>query len=168
MKIIVAVDRNWAIGCDNRLLRSIPEDMQYFKRITTGHVVVMGRRTFESLPFQRPLKDRINLVLTRDTSFCKDGISVCNRMEEVLKEAASYPDKEVYIIGGETVYREFLPYCEVCLVTKMEASYRADRHFENLDQHPDWVLIMQEHHRCEDGLRYSFCEYQNRQKKHMG
>lgn len=162
MKIIVAVDKNWAIGCGNKLLKSIPEDMKFFKEKTTGHVVIMGRATFQSLPGQRPLKDRVNIVLTRGDQVHHPEVILCKSMEEVLERVKDYRDQEVYIIGGEMIYRSFLPYCDSCLITKMEAEYPADRFFENLDENPDWELISQEPHKSQDGISYSFCEYKKK------
>ncbi|MDO4720868.1 MAG: dihydrofolate reductase [Peptostreptococcaceae bacterium] len=161
MKIIVAVDENWAIGCGNKLLHSIPEDMKFFKEKTSGQVVVMGRATLESLPGGKPLKDRINLVLTRKGGADLEGAVFCSSIEEVLQRVRQYSGKEVYIIGGEQVYRQFLPHCESCFVTKMEASFPADKFFENLDESEDWELLFEEKHCTEEGLHYSFCLYRN-------
>lgn len=90
MKIIVAVDLNWGIGCDGKLLQHIPEDMKFFKEKTIGNVVVMGRETFESLPGKNPLKDRVNIVLSRDRSFKDDRLIICNSIEDTLKELQKY------------------------------------------------------------------------------
>lgn len=160
MRIIVAVDENWAIGCGNSLLHSIPEDMKYFREKTMHQVVVMGRATLESFPGGRPLKERINIVLTKQEALDRE-VCLCHSVEEVLALIKEYPDQEIYIIGGETVYRQFLPFCEICFITKMKASYPADKYFENLDENKDWVLISENCHRNDDGLEYCFCEYQN-------
>lgn len=162
MKIIVAVDENWAIGCGNKLLHSIPEDMKFFKEKTSGQVVVMGRATLESLPGGRPLKNRVNLVLTRKGEAALEGAVFCSSVGEVLQQARrQYSEKEVYIIGGEQVYRQLLPYCESCFVTKMQAAFPADKFFVNLDESEDWELLSEEKHCTEEGLRYSFCLYRN-------
>lgn len=160
MKIIVAVDENWAIGCGNKLLHSIPEDMKYFRETTMHQVVVMGRSTLESFPGGKPLKNRVNIVLSRQESL-QEEVILCHEIEEVLEVLRKYSDLEVYIIGGETVYRQFLPYCESCLVTKMKASYPADKFFENLDAHPDWERTKEECYQTEEKLEYCFCEYRN-------
>lgn len=161
MRIIVAVDENWAIGCGNSLLHSIPEDMKYFREKTMHQVVVMGRATLESFPGGNPLKNRVNIVLTKRHTLDRD-VLLCHSTDEVLQLVKEYPDQEIYIIGGEMVYREFLPFCDLCLITKMKASYPADKFFENLDKHEDWVLASEECHQNEAGLEYCFCEYRNR------
>ena len=119
MKLIAAVDRNWGIGLNNKLLISIPEDMKFFRSTTMGNVVVMGRKTLESFPNAKPLKDRINIVLTRDKNYKVEGATVCNTKEEVLKEIAKYDTNNVYIIGGESIYRLFEPECDTALVTRL-------------------------------------------------
>lgn len=161
LKIIVAVDKNWGIGCGNRLLHSIPEDMKLFKEKTTGQLVIMGRATLESLPGGKPLKNRVNLVLSRKKDTGSEGVILCGSLEEVLDRIGEYPQQEAYIIGGEQVYRQFLPYCESCLITKMEAEFPADKFFENLDERADWELVFEERHSTEEGLHYSFCLYRN-------
>ena len=100
MKAIVAVDLNWGIGCGGKLLQTIPEDMKFFKQKTSGKVVIMGRETFESLPGKSPLKDRINIVLSRSKSFCDDRITVCRSLEELFREIKKYHTDDVYLIGG--------------------------------------------------------------------
>ena len=112
MNIIVAVDKNWAIGKDNKLLVSIPADMKMFRQETTGKVVVMGRKTLESFPNGLPLKNRTNIVLTGNKDYnVKDAIIV-HTVEELLEEIKKYPSEEVYCIGGDSVYKQLLPYCE--------------------------------------------------------
>ena len=117
MNVIVAVDDNWAIGMQNKLLVSIPADMKFFRETTMGKVVVMGRKTLESFPGGQPLKKRTNIVLTRDKQYqVKDAI-VVHTVEELLEELKKYDEKDIYVIGGETVYRQLLPYCKVAHVT---------------------------------------------------
>ena len=116
MNIIVAVDKNWAIGKDNKLLVSIPADMKMFRQETTGKVVVMGRKTLESFPNGLPLKNRTNIVLTGNKDYnVKDAIIV-HTVEELLEEIKKYPSEEVYCIGGDSVYKQLLPYCDTCLL----------------------------------------------------
>ena len=116
MNIIVAVDKNWAIGKDNKLLVSIPADMKMFRQETTGKVVVMGRKTLESFPNGLPLKNRTNIVLTGNKNYkVKDAIIV-HTIEELLEEIKKYPSEEVYCIGGDSVYKQLLPYCDTAHV----------------------------------------------------
>ena len=103
MNLIVAVDKNWAIGKDNKLLVSIPDDMKFFRETTSGKVVVMGRKTLESFPNGKPLKNRVNIVLTRDESYqVKDAIVVHSK-EELDKELAKYNSDDIFVIGGESI-----------------------------------------------------------------
>ena len=133
MNIIVAVDKNWAIGKDNKLLVSIPADMKMFRQETTGKVVVMGRKTLESFPNGLPLKNRTNIVLTGNKDYnVKDAIIV-HTVEELLEEIKKYPSEEVYCIGGDSVYKQLLPYCDTAHVTKIDFAYEADSYF------PTWM-----------------------------
>lgn len=110
MNIIVAVDKNWAIGKDNKLLVSIPADMKMFRQETTGKVVVMGRKTLESFPNGLPLKNRTNIVITGNKNYkVKDAI-VVHSIEEALEEIQKYPAEDVYCIGGDSIYKQMLPY----------------------------------------------------------
>ena len=141
MNMIVAVDSNWAIGHKGELHLSIPEDMQFFRRETTGKVVVMGRKTLESFPNGLPLKNRVNVVITKDKEYnVKDAI-ICHSIEEALEVLKQYNDEDIYVIGGESVYRQFLPYCSVAHVTKINYSYDADTYFPNLDEKSEWKII---------------------------
>lgn len=161
MKIIVAVDLNWGIGCDGKLLQHIPEDMKFFKEKTIGNVVVMGRETFESLPGKNPLKDRVNIVLSRDRSFKDDRLIICNSIEDTLKELQKYENSKVFIIGGETIYKQFLPYCDELYITKIQNEYKADRFFSNVDIMSDWELIKESEVKEYNNVRYVFSTYIN-------
>lgn len=161
MKIIVAVDLNWGIGCDGKLLQHIPEDMKFFKEKTIGNVVVMGRETFESLPGKNPLKDRVNIVLSRDRSFKDDRLIICNSIEDTLKELQKYENNKVFIIGGETIYKQFLPYCDELYITKIQNEYKADRFFPNVDIMSDWELIKESEVKEYNNVRYVFSTYIN-------
>ena len=129
MNIIVAVDKNWAIGKENKLLVSIPADMKFFRSTTTGKVVVMGRKTLESFPNGLPLKNRTNIVLTKDKNYkVKDAIIV-HSIEEALEELKKYASEDVYVIGGDSIYAQMLPYCDTAHVTKIDFGYEADAWF---------------------------------------
>ena len=119
MNLIVAVDENWAIGLRNQLLVSIPADMKFFRETTMGKVVVMGRKTLESFPGGQPLKNRTNIVLTKDTSYhVKDAVAV-HSVKTLLEEIKKYEEEEIYVIGGDSVYKLLLPYCKIAYVTKI-------------------------------------------------
>lgn len=160
MNLIVAVDKNWAIGNGNKLLVSIPQDMKFFRETTTGKVVVMGRKTLETFPGKQPLKNRTNIVLTRDAKYqVKDAI-VVHSVEDLLEELKKYAEEEIYVIGGETIYRQLLPYCKVAHVTKINHAYEADTYFPNLDEMDDWVVTGISEEQTYFDLEYEFVRYE--------
>ena len=124
MNLIAAVDKNWAIGRNNKLLVSIPDDMKFFRETTTGKVVVMGRKTLESFPGKKPLKNRVNIVLTGDRSYQADGAVIVHDMEELHEELKKYPSEDIYVIGGESIYKQLLDECDVAHITKIDYAYR--------------------------------------------
>lgn len=107
MNLIVAVDKNWAIGLHNKLLVSIPADMKFFRETTMGKVVVMGRKTLESFPGGQPLKKRTNIVLTSDKNYKVKDAVVVNSVEALLEELRQYNDEDIYVIGGESITVSF-------------------------------------------------------------
>lgn len=161
MKTIVAVDKNWGIGKDGGLLVNLPGDLKYFKEQTLGKVVVMGRTTFESLPGKKPLKDRVNIVLSRNEEFQPDCIK-CRSMGELFKTLEQYDMEDVFIIGGQDIYRQFLPFCSSHLVTKIDAAFEADKFFENLDLRNDLELTWTSETIKENGVEYRFTEYRRK------
>lgn len=164
MNIIVAADKNWGIGKDNKLLVSIPADMKFFRETTTGNVVVMGRKTLESFPGGLPLKRRTNIVLTRDVNYqVKDAVLV-HSVEELLEELKKYDSESVYVIGGDSVYRQLLPYCDIAHVTKIDYAYEADSYFPNLDEDPQWEVTASSEEQTYFDLEYTFVKYQRKRK----
>lgn len=162
MNVIVAVDKNWAIGKDNRLLVSIPADMKMFRQETMEKVVVMGRKTLESFPNGMPLKNRTNIVLTGNREYkVKDAI-VVHTIEELLEEIKKYSSDEVYCIGGDSVYRQLLPYCDVAHVTKIDFAYEADSFFPNLDEDPQWSVTASSEEQTYFDLEYQFLKYERK------
>ena len=162
MNLIVAADKNWGIGKDNKLLVSIPSDMKFFRQETMGKVVVMGRKTLESFPNGLPLKNRTNVVLTSDKNYqVKDAVIVHN-IDEVLEELKKYDDDEIYVIGGGKVYEELLPYCDVAHVTKIDFAFEADTHFPNLDEDPEWEITAASDEQTYFDLEYTFVKYERK------
>lgn len=161
MKLIVAADRNWAIGKNNKLMWSIPADMKFFRETTQGNVVIMGRKTLESFPQGQPLKNRVNIVITRNPSYeVKDAV-VVHSVEEAIEESRKY-DGDVFVIGGESIYRAMLPYCDTALVTRIDYAYEADTWFPNLDEDEEWELTDEgEEQTCFD-LEYAFTRYERK------
>ena len=162
MKIIVAVDQNWGIGCKGKLLFDIPEDMRHFKGMTLNKVVVMGRNTFESLPGGKPLPDRVNIVLAAEDDFKpREGITLCRTAPETLEKIKGYPTDDVFIIGGGMVYKTFLNYCNEAAVTKVRAAREADSFFPNLDEDENWEKAGESQVKEHDGLKFTFTKYRN-------
>ena len=160
MNLIVAVDKNWAIGKNNRLMWSIPADMKFFRE-TSGNVVIMGRKTLESFPQGQPLKNRVNIVITRNPGYKVKGAVVVHSVEEAVEEARKY-EGEIYVIGGESIYREMLSLCDTAFVTKIDHAYDADTYFPNLDQDEEWRMTkISEEQTCFD-LEYYFTVYEKR------
>ena len=162
MNLIVAVDQNWGIGYRNRLLVSIPEDMKFFRRETNGKVVVMGRKTLESFPNGLPLKNRTNIVLTKNAGYKAKGAVVLHSVEAVLGELQNYPSEDVYIIGGDSVYEQFLPYCDVAHVTKIDHVYEADAYFPDLDQDEAWEITADSEEQTYFDIAYEFVKYERK------
>lgn len=160
MNLIVAVDENWAIGNKNELLIRIPADMKMFREETTGKVVVLGRKTLETFPNGQPLKNRTNIILSTKKDYqVKDAI-VVHSIEELLEELKNYPQEDIYIIGGESVYRQMLPYCNVAHVTKIDRSYEADAFFPNLEEEGDWKITAESDEQSYFDTTYSFVKYE--------
>ena len=159
MKLIAAVDKNWAIGYKNQLLVQIPEDMQRFKNLTQNHVVFMGKNTLLSLPNASPLPNRRNIVLTSDKEFKAERTAIVHSIEEALREFEKYPSDEIYIIGGASVYNQFLPYVKEALITYIQYKYIADAWFPRLDDKMEWEMkkASEEFDYC--GIKYQFREY---------
>lgn len=161
MKAIVAVDDKWGIGYKGELLQRIPGDMKNFKKMTIGNVIVMGRETFNSLPGKSPLKDRVNVVLSRRNDFIDDRIIICKSIEEALTELDKYQNEEIFIIGGEMIYNEFLDYCSEVYITKIKGEFTADKYFPNLDINENWELVESGEDQEYKGIQYNFNRYRN-------
>ncbi len=160
MKAIVAVDLLWSIGKDGDLLFHIPKDMKFFRETTSGKVVVMGRKTLDSFPGGRPLKNRVNIVLTRDPAFQREGVTAVGSVDEALELLQAYDPDDVYIIGGESVYEAFLPYCDTALVTHVDAAAQeADKRFPCLARLPEWELAEESAPVQDEGYTLRFCTY---------
>jgi dihydrofolate reductase len=157
ISIIVAVAENNAIGKDNDLLWHISDDLKRFKRITTGHKIIMGKNTFLSLPV-RPLPNRTSIVITDDPSDNYDGCIMAYSIEDAIAKCDE--GEECFIIGGGSVYRQFLPLANKLYLTKVKRSYEADTFFPEVKS-DEWELIEQEDHVDEENnsLPFSFQTY---------
>ena len=160
MNLIVAVDKNWAIGKEDKLLVSIHADMKMFRQETTGKVVILGRKTLATFPGGLPLKNRTNIILTGNRDFRAKDAVIVHSIEELLEEIKKYPSEDVYCIGGESVYRQLLPYCDTAHVTKVDFAYEADRYFPNLDEMPEWKITARSEEQTYFDLEYEFVKYE--------
>ena len=162
MNLIVAVDNNWAIGSKDRLLVSIPNDQKHFREETTGKVVVLGRKTLQTFPQGQPLKNRTNIILSGDRSYQAGDAIVAHSIEELLEELKKYDTEDVYIIGGESVYRQMLPYCDTAHVTKIDREYEADTYFPNLDEDPAWEITADSDEQTYFDIAFTFLRYERK------
>jgi len=165
MNLIVAVDNNWAIGNRGELLIRIPNDHKHFREETTGKVVVLGRNTLATFPQGLPLQGRTNIVLSKSKDFAVKGAIVVHSIEELLEELKKYRDEDIYIIGGESVYRQMLPYCNIAHVTKIDHEYAADTYFPNLDKDEEWEITADSDELTYFDIAYEFLRYERKQQK---
>ena len=161
MKFIVSVDMNWGIGKDNDLLMRIPDDMKQFREKTTGNVIVMGRKTLESFPNSKPLPNRLNLVITSNKDYYADGVVICHSIDEALEKIKDL-NKDVYIVGGGSIYTAFMPYCNEAIITKFEKLFDADTFIENLDENKDWEVDNVEKADEYEGVKYKVIRYRRK------
>ena len=164
MNIIVAVDKKWGIGNKGKLLVSIPRDKKLFREETTGKVVIMGHNTLLSLPGSQPLAGRKNIVLSRDKSLSIKGATVLNSVDACIDylNKNNIKDSDVFVIGGESVYNDFLPYCDIAHITYIDYEYEADRHFLNLDISNEWSLVLETEEETYFDIPYTFRLYKRK------
>lgn len=162
MNIIAAVDNNWAIGNNGQLLVSIPNDQKHFREETTGKVVVLGRKTLQTFPQGQPLGNRTNIILSRDPKYQVKGALVVHSVEELLEELKKYKTEEIYIIGGESIYRQMLPYCDTAHITKIDHDYQADTYFPNLDKDAEWEITADSDELTYFDIPYTFVKYERK------
>lgn len=160
ISIIVAASDNLAIGKDNKLLWTLPSDMNYFKRITNGNMVIMGKNTWESIPIKyRPLPNRDNVVLTRDLEYEASGASIVNDLDILLQTLKTgYPDKEAFVIGGGEIYKKAFKYVDKVYLTRVHTEIDGDTFLEGFDKN-EWVLNYKSDMMTENGLDFTFEVY---------
>ena len=162
MNLIAAVDQNWAIGNKGQLLVRIPGDQRMFRQETLDKVIVYGRKTLETFPMGQPLDRRINIVLSSNRSYKVSNATVVHSIEELMGELRAYPSEDVYIIGGESIYRQMLPYCDTAHITKIDYAYEADSYFPNLDEDPDWEVTADSDEQTYFDIAYTFVRYERK------
>lgn len=155
--LIAAMGKNRVIGHHNKLPWRLPEDMAFFRRTTTGNPVLMGRKTFESFG-ARPLKNRVNIVLTRSTDYAPEGAEIAHSVEEALSRHRS---GDVYVIGGEEIYRQLLPVADRIVLTEIESEFEGDAFFPEFSG-AEWKLVdsVKGVENEENPYSYSFCTYE--------
>ena len=162
MNILVTVDERWGIGNYDKLLVQIPKNQKLFMEETAGKVVVVGRKALQNFPQGMPLQGRTTIVLSENKSFKVKGAAVVHSLEELLKELKKYPDEDIYIAGGESVFSQLLPYCNVVHVTKIDNAYAANKHFPNLDKMPEWTITAESDEQTYFDIAYEFLRYERK------
>lgn len=159
MNLIVAVSKDYAIGKDNRLLFNLPTDLAYFKEKTINKVVVMGEKTYLSLP-KRPLPKRINIVLSDNLSFTAEGAIVVHSLVELFQQLNHYDSKDIFVCGGASIYNLLMDYCDTAFITMIEKSVPADAYIDNIEKR-GFVLESSSALQKENGIIFSFKTFKN-------
>ena len=156
MELIVAVYDDWGIGANGTQPVALSADRKFFRETTRGAMVIVGRRTIADFPGQKPLPGRVNVALTRQSREIP-GFTVCNSPEEAV-EMAKTAERSM-VIGGGSVYRQMLPYCDTAYVTKVHCTPQSDTFFPDLDRSPEWRLERVLQSGEENGIAYEMCLY---------
>lgn len=159
MDLILSADLGWGIGRDNRLLYQSPRDLKRFRDLTMGKIVIMGRKTLESLPGGKPLPGRKNIVISRNEEFTRDGVTACHSLEALFACLKEDSDTEQMVIGGGEIYRLLMPYCARAFVTRWQARAPADSFAPDFDRAPGWELVEQSPPVQGNGTAFAFCTY---------
>jgi len=162
MDLIVAVDNNWGIGYKGDLLCSLPSDMKHFKNMTVGKTIVMGRKTLESFPGKKPLKDRRNIVFSKSLKSDENMVVVGG-----LDDLKNIELKNCFVVGGENIYRLLLPYTKYAYITKIDKAFTADTFFPNLDEMENWEVAEELDTIFENGIFARILKYENRDVKSL-
>lgn len=162
MNLIACVDKNWAIGNKGELLVSIPSDKKLFKKLTDGKVVIGGRKTMEAIPGGTTLGGRTNIILTSDKKYTYGNAVIVHSIDEALEELKKYDDEDIFVIGGEKVYKEFMPYCSRAYITKVDYEYEADAYLEDLEKSDEWIMTHDSDEWTYYDLEYYFYQYKRK------
>ena len=157
--LIASADKNWAIGNENKLLKRIPEDLKRFSGFTRGNIIVVGRKTLESFKDKKPLPKRINVVMTRNDNYTCDETAIAHDIDELARVLDKY-EQEIYVCGGEQIYRQLLPYCNRALITQIDEVFQADAYLPNFDNAPGWSkTYVGEWQESTSGVRFRYVDY---------
>lgn len=160
MNIVAAVDNNWAIGNKGNLLVSIPNDQKMFRELTTGKVIVLGRKTLATFPQGLPLMNRTNIILTHNKDFTVKGALVAHSVDELMDMLKEYNSDDIFVVGGESIYKLLLPMCDTAHITKIDHEYAADTYFPNLDKDSEWKITADSDEMTYFDLPYTFLRYE--------
>jgi dihydrofolate reductase len=165
MRIIAAVDRNWGLGYENELQFRISADLKRFRQLTTGGIIIYGRKTLQTFPGGKPLKNRINLILSTEIPDMENAV-ICRNQKEAFSTIRKYFEQgyfsdQIYIIGGASVYEQFLPYCRQAMITYIHDHKAADCYFPDLDKSESWILTEKTDIQKENDLRFEYRVYTN-------
>ena len=159
MELIVAVYDDWGIGAGGTQPVALSADRKFFRETTKGACVIVGRKTLADFPGGKPLPNRVNVVITRG-EVNMEGVTVCRSPEEATQLTKQYP--RVMVIGGGSIYRQMLPFCDTAYITKVHACPESDTFFPNLDEDPEWELAQELLRGEEDGIPYEMCLYKRK------
>lgn len=159
MNLIVTVDENWAIGKGEKQLVQIPAVQRHLQQLTVGGIIVMGRKTLQAMPQGQPLYGRDNIILSSNRRFSVKGAKTVHALEELKEELAGAEQNDIYVCGGDRVYKQLLPYCDTAYVTMVEKSYAADIYLENLDKSGEWELAEESDEQTYFDITYYFRKY---------
>lgn len=160
MIAIVAVDKNWGIGKDGEQIVYIPGDLKRFKDFTTGNTIILGRKTMYTFPGKKPLKNRRNLILSRNPEFKVEGGEVYPDLDSLMANVTD-PDN-TYVVGGAMVYNTMIGQCDKAYVTKIDGEYPADCWFPNLDEDPNWEIEWEGEELDHEGVKYRYINYRRK------
>ena len=160
MNLMVTADENWGIGKGSQVSIRIPREQKLFMEETAGKIIVMGRKTFQTVYQGLAVQGRTNIILSENKSLQIKGATVVHSVAELLEEVAQYPTEDVYVVGGESIYRQLLPYCTVAHVTKLDHAYAADKYMENLDKASQWKLTADSEEQTYFDIAYEFRRYE--------
>lgn len=157
MIAIVAVDQNWGIGKDGEQMVYIPADLKRFRTLTTGNTIVLGRKTVATFPKGHPLKNRRNLILSRNPNYHPEGGEVFSTIDALMEQVTD--PEHTYVVGGASVYQAMIEHCTAAYVTKIEQAYPVDCWFPNLDTSPDWEISDISEEMEHDGIKFRYVHY---------
>ena len=160
MIAIVAVDKNWGIGKDGEQIVYIPGDLKRFKDFTTGNTIILGRKTMDTFPGGKPLKNRRNLILSRNPDFKVEGGEVYPDLDSLMEHVTD--SDNTYVVGGAMVYNTMIGQCDRAYVTKIDAEYPADCWFPNLDADPNWEIEWEGEQLEHEGVKYRYVNYRRK------